>query len=156
MNKAVAGHVEAKPSSSELRPKTADVRTAAHPLPAAENLRTSQTQLDMDGCHVGVSRQALEEVLAELDRLHAENFALAANQCKAGYADEHGDHMCSLLDALREAERFLDYFAHNRTTFVGPGTPTSALAHVRWAIAKATDSDATRTSGAAKRRRHFP
>lgn len=32
---------------------------------AAKNLRESQTQLDMDGIQVGVSRQALEEVLEE-------------------------------------------------------------------------------------------
>ena len=40
------------------------------PLPAAKNLRECQTQLDADGCQVGVSRQAVDEVLAELDRLH--------------------------------------------------------------------------------------
>lgn len=40
--------------------------------PAIENLRTCQRQLDMDGCEVGVSRQALEETLAELDRLTAD------------------------------------------------------------------------------------
>ena len=32
-------------------------------MEAADNLRTSQKQLDMDGTMVGVSRQALEEVL---------------------------------------------------------------------------------------------
>jgi hypothetical protein len=31
---------------------------------AVENLRACQRQLDMDGCEVGVSRQALEIVLA--------------------------------------------------------------------------------------------
>lgn len=31
---------------------------------AIENLRACQRQLDMDGCEVGVSRQALEIVLA--------------------------------------------------------------------------------------------
>ena len=33
------------------------------PTDAIENLRNSQRQLDADGCHVGVSRQALEETL---------------------------------------------------------------------------------------------
>lgn len=32
--------------------------------PAIENLTTCQRQLDMDGCEVGVSRQALDETLA--------------------------------------------------------------------------------------------
>lgn len=32
--------------------------------PAVENLKTNQRQLDMDGCEVGVSRQALDETLA--------------------------------------------------------------------------------------------
>lgn len=31
--------------------------------PAIENLKSNQRQLDMDGCEVGVSRQALEEAL---------------------------------------------------------------------------------------------
>lgn len=39
--------------------------------PAIENLRTNQRQLDMDGCEVGVSRQAVVETLAEIDRLNA-------------------------------------------------------------------------------------
>lgn len=33
------------------------------PTDAIENLRNSQRQLDADGCHVGVSRQALDETL---------------------------------------------------------------------------------------------
>lgn len=35
---------------------------------AVENLRACQRQLDMDGCEVGVSRQALEIVLAHFPR----------------------------------------------------------------------------------------
>lgn len=34
------------------------------PSAAIESLTGNQRQLDMDGCHVGVSRQALDEVLA--------------------------------------------------------------------------------------------
>lgn len=37
-----------------------------------EHLRDSQRQLDMDGCEVGVSRQAVDEALAEIERLRAE------------------------------------------------------------------------------------
>lgn len=39
--------------------------------------------------------------------------------------------------ALKEAERFLDYFANERTSFAGGGTPKSALATVRAALSKA-------------------
>lgn len=42
------------------------------PQTAFENLRNCQRQLDMDGCEVGVSRQALDEVLAEYEALLAE------------------------------------------------------------------------------------
>lgn len=38
---------------------------------AIENLRTSQKQLDADGCMVGVSRQALDETLALVATLTA-------------------------------------------------------------------------------------
>lgn len=46
---------------------------------AIDNLKGSQTQLDMDGVMVGVSRQALEEVLATHDALLevAARFAMA-------------------------------------------------------------------------------
>jgi hypothetical protein len=37
--------------------------------PAIENLKINQRQLDMDGCEVGVSRQALDEVLTAFDNL---------------------------------------------------------------------------------------
>jgi hypothetical protein len=37
--------------------------------PAVRNLRTNQRQLDMDGCEVGVSRQAIEEAIVAFDRL---------------------------------------------------------------------------------------
>lgn len=37
--------------------------------PAVANLRINQRQLDRDGCEVGVSRQALDEAIAEIDYL---------------------------------------------------------------------------------------
>lgn len=43
-----------------------------------------------------------------------------------------------LLEALKEAERFMDYFANDMTRFVGPGTPTTCLEQIRSAIAAAT------------------
>ena len=45
----------------------ADLRAKAEAAkPAYENLQTCQRQLDMDGCMVGVSQQALDESLAAL------------------------------------------------------------------------------------------
>lgn len=45
---------------------------------AIANLRTNQRQLDMDGCEVAVSRQALDETLALTSRLTgALNFIMA-------------------------------------------------------------------------------
>ena len=43
--------------------------TADELAPAIQNLTDHQRQLDMDGIFVGVSRQALDEVLTELPRL---------------------------------------------------------------------------------------
>jgi hypothetical protein len=40
----------------------------------------------------------------------------------------------ALEAALREAERFMAYFADGATSFVGPGTPTSCLAKIRAAL----------------------
>lgn len=48
-----------------------------------------------------------------------------------------GDIADELQDALKEAERFLSYFANGDTTFVGAGTPITALAKIRSVIAKA-------------------
>lgn len=47
-----------------------------------------------------------------------------------------------MLPALKEAERFLDYFANGRTMFVGGGMPLDALKMVRAAIAKAEGVEA--------------
>lgn len=38
---------------------------------ATDNLRDNQTQLDADGCMVGVSREALGETLGELEALRS-------------------------------------------------------------------------------------
>jgi len=43
----------------------------------------------------------------------------------------------AMLEALEEAQRFLDYFAKHRTTFVGDGTPLGALVEVEKAIERA-------------------
>lgn len=39
-----------------------------------------------------------------MEELYEECFRLAANQCKAGYSGEHGDHMCRYVDDLRKSE----------------------------------------------------
>ncbi len=38
---------------------------------ASDNLRSNQRQLDMDGCEVGVSRQAVDETLEQYDAMRA-------------------------------------------------------------------------------------
>ena len=45
---------------------------------------------------------ALAAERAKVERLERENFALAANQCHAGYGDDYGNHRCREIDALRE------------------------------------------------------
>jgi hypothetical protein len=40
-------------------------------IEAENQLLNHQRQLDADGCMVGVSRQAIDEVLAEIERLRA-------------------------------------------------------------------------------------
>lgn len=69
--------------------------------PAIANLRTNQRQLDMDGCEVGVSRQAVEESLEEIDRLRA--VAIAARDLIENIR-EHGvhDNWKRTANALRE------------------------------------------------------
>lgn len=80
-----------------------------------------------------MSKRNIEEIVAEakqwgmlanpadIHTLIAENFALAAENAR-------------LREALTESRRFMDYFANGRTSFTGPGTPTSCLAHIDWAL----------------------
>jgi hypothetical protein len=78
--------------------------------PAFDNLKTHQRQLDADGCEVGVSRQALDEVLALVERLHGER-ALYPSKDRSGFSSGgmniEGDHASMLL--FREMH-------HNATT----------------------------------------
>jgi hypothetical protein len=43
-------------------------------------------------------RKVLAAKVAEIARLEAENFALAADQCDDGYGDEWGNHQCRRVD----------------------------------------------------------
>lgn len=73
---------------------------------AIKNLQTNQQQLDADGCMVGVSRQALDETLAEVERLQLIAGApipifLTCPACGARHIDEgefatkaHHTHAC--------------------------------------------------------------
>jgi hypothetical protein len=65
-------------------------------LSAIENLRTCQRQLDMDGCFVGVSRQALEETLAYI----AEHDALAERARIVAWL--RGRTGCKILDGAAD------------------------------------------------------
>jgi hypothetical protein len=51
--------------------------------------------------------------------------------------------MNGMLEALRESERFMEYFAgETGGSFVGPGTPQSCLAQIRAAL---TGDDVSRS-----------
>lgn len=64
---------------------------------AIDALRHRQRQLDLDGCEVGVSRQALDEVLAEHERLRA----LIAEE-----ADRHGSECgCEWCELVNDCRR---------------------------------------------------
>jgi len=81
---------------------------------ASKNLKAHQRQLDMDGCEVGVSRQAVEETLAEYADI------LAALKAACGY--------------LMNAKIDLETGAPKRTAI---RTIDGGLALVRAAITKA-------------------
>ena len=60
---------EARAALAGEKPVGAGVETALASIPqgAIDALRNNQRQLDVDGCEVGVSRQAIDEVLAGID-----------------------------------------------------------------------------------------
>lgn len=67
--------------------------------PAAQNLRDQQRQLDIDGVEVGVSRQAIEEVLEELASMRQDVRKLRA--LEAGGVDNwewYEDSLAALED----------------------------------------------------------
>ena len=43
-------------------------------------------------------------------------------------------HVAQLEAALKEARRFMEYFAEGRTSFVGSGTPQTCLAQIDAAL----------------------
>lgn len=51
----------------------ASIKLANAPLGAIQNLTKYRRQLDTDGCHVGVARQALDEVLVYVARMQEAN-----------------------------------------------------------------------------------
>lgn len=64
---------------------------------ASDNLRNNQEQCDLDGCMVKVSRQAVEETLAEYDQM----LALLIDLYKHSYATL-ADH-ARVLDVVEKA-----------------------------------------------------
>lgn len=65
---------------------------------AVENLKSNQRQLDMDGCEVGVSRQALDEAISEYSELM---------EALKPFAEPHkmGDNYVQFAPRLIEAAR---------------------------------------------------
>ena len=64
-----------------------------------ERLRYPRPHAVHDAAY-NLDTQAMRDAAAEIERLTKENFALAANQCKAGYSGEHGDHMCRYVEEI--------------------------------------------------------
>ena len=74
---------------------------------AEKNLRENQRQLDADGVMVGVSRQAVHEVLAETDRLRAAlEYALPLVK---SYAHTQGDSAAYHAELVRPIEDALKH-----------------------------------------------
>lgn len=57
---------------------------------AIEALKTCQRQLDADGCEVGVSRQALDETLALVEKMHGN--LLSARRYVHAFTQDEGNH----------------------------------------------------------------
>ena len=77
---------------------------------ALSALKNNQRQLDMDGCEVGVSRQALDEavtfieaVVAEIEMKFAEALASHANQSSGVVSQESPDLRGKLREARNQA-----------------------------------------------------
>lgn len=62
---------------------------------ALESLKSSRRQLDMDGCEVGVSRQALEELIAAYEALTGSD---------GDMRDYHEGVVESLIDKMKTTE----------------------------------------------------
>lgn len=53
-------------------------------------------------------RHLFDGPIVMLEWFERENFALAANQCHAGYSGESGDHMCRHIDEIRDLRAAVD------------------------------------------------
>ena len=78
-----------------------------------------------------------------LEEFSEECFALAANQCKAGYSGEHGDHMCRMEDRVRE----LEAAAKDAIGEIEAGAPFTAQDLLRAALSKEWQARAEDTDG---------
>lgn len=73
--------------------------------PAFQNLMTSQRQLDADGAEVGVSRQALDEVMAELEYAYrAIHFGYTFGTFDFSILKEKSAKFVANRDSLRSGE----------------------------------------------------
>lgn len=63
----------------------------------SENLKSNQRQLDMDGCEVGVSRQAVDETLEQYDAMLVA-LKWAATVIRPG-SDLHNDMIAAIAKA---------------------------------------------------------
>lgn len=52
---------------------------------------------------ISIAKADLAAASARIGEMEKENFALAANQCHAGYGDDYGNHRCEKIDGLKDA-----------------------------------------------------
>lgn len=76
-------------------------------MPPAELVKRLRARADeQERCNSYPLDRAMDREAADrIEALERENFALAANQCKHGVSGEHGDHVCSRIEALEKALR---------------------------------------------------
>ncbi len=89
---------------------------------ALENLKSNQRQLDMDGCEVGVSRQALEELIAAYEALSTATPPDVAGLV-AELEDENYRHELQHLRSWQEIDRLFQQAATALRLSAGGGVP---------------------------------
>ncbi|WP_441235615.1 hypothetical protein [Bradyrhizobium sp. 930_D9_N1_4] len=94
--------------------------------------------------HAAISRRSLNEVERAANRIRDEKPDLSGELDRMTTSRDYhirvGDKLAErinvLVPALKEAERFMAYFAgETGGTFVGPGTPQSCLEQIRASLA---------------------
>ena len=96
----------------------------------------NQQDVHLNGRTVTLDGLALE-VMRTMDEQHAIETKIAFDRGYQGGRAWGDDKRAELIAALRDAERFMEYFTGDtRNSFVGPGTPRTCLEKIRAALNK--------------------